>query len=144
VQVKTMNQSIGKEKKQEGKQNNKFKKLVIENGLLWIMSEASKRVPKTYKAVSMLSAMGVPVGSEENTSHILYATPRLVKSQEMENARPEIALSNSSKKIKYIMKKKKIKVHLPIECRFVRQAKIWLSSSYERNSAYVAIQMYKG
>lgn len=144
VQVKTMNQSTGKEKKQGGKQNNKFKKLIIENGLLWIMSEASKRVPKTYKAVSTLSAMGVPVGSEENTSHLLYATPRLVKFQEMEYAIPEEALPNALKQIKDVIKKKKIKVHFPIECRFVKQDKIWLSPSYERNSAYVAIHMYKG
>lgn len=145
IQVKTMNRwDDNKTIPSRTKQNNMIKKLVIENGLLWVMSEASKRLPKTYKAVSALSAMGVPVGSEVNTSHLLYATPRLVKFQEMEYAIPEETLPQVLQEIKYLIKRKRCKVHFPIECRFVKQDNIWLSPSYGRNSAYVAVHMYKG
>lgn len=145
VQVKTMNRwEDHTAMPARAKQNSMLKKLVIENGLLWVMSEASKRIPKTYKAVSTMSAMGVPVGSEVNTSHLLYATPRLVKFQEMEYAISEETLPQVLQEIKYIIKRKKCKVHFPIECRFVKQDHIWLSPSYGRNSAYVAVHMYKG
>src|SRR5699024_4865608 len=71
VQVKTMNpyeQEVqGWMKQKQGM----LKKLVIENGLFWALSEMSKRVPKTTRTVSTLSALGVPIGSEVNTSHLL-------------------------------------------------------------------------
>jgi FAD/FMN-containing dehydrogenase len=35
-------------------------------------------------------------------------------------------------------------VHFPIECRFVRGDDIWLSPAYGRDSAYIAVHMYKG
>ncbi|HEX6779786.1 MAG TPA: D-arabinono-1,4-lactone oxidase, partial [Ktedonobacterales bacterium] len=35
-------------------------------------------------------------------------------------------------------------VHFPIECRFVHSDDIWLSPAYQRESAYVAVHMYRG
>jgi len=35
-------------------------------------------------------------------------------------------------------------VHFPIECRFVRSDDIWLSPAYQRESAYIAVHMYRG
>src|SRR5699024_10591874 len=96
------------------------------------------------KTVSTLSALGVSIGSEVNASHLLYATPRLVKFQEMEYSIPETAIGDVLKEIEQTIKKQKIKVHFPIECRFVQQDDIWLSPSYKRNSAYIALHMYKG
>lgn len=142
VQVKTMNVFTGQ--KQSKQRQNMFKKLVVENGVFWALSEISKRVPKTTKTISTLSALGVPVGSEVNASHLLYATPRLVKFQEMEYSIPEAAIGDVLKEIEQTIKKQKIKVHFPIECRFVQQDDIWLSPSYKRNSAYIALHMYKG
>src|SRR5699024_11070152 len=99
---------------------------------------------KTSKAVSTLSALGVPTGSEVNISHLLYPTPRLVKFQEMEYCVPEESLGNILNDMDQMIRKKNVKVHFPIECRFVKQDDIWLSPSYKRNSAYIAIHMYKG
>src|SRR5699024_940806 len=35
-------------------------------------------------------------------------------------------------------------VHFPIECRVVQNDDIWLGPSYKRDSAYIAVHMYKG
>lgn len=139
VQVKTMNLADIDKRKQS-----KFKKLVIENGLFYALSEISRLVPRSAKFVSTVSALGVPVGFEANDSHQLYATPRLVKFNEMEYSVPAEAMGEVLREIDHVIRKNNYDVHFPIECRYVKADEIWLSPSYERDSAYIAIHMYKG
>ena len=35
-------------------------------------------------------------------------------------------------------------MHFPVECRYAKGDDIWLSPAYGRDSAYIAIHMYKG
>lgn len=142
VQIKTLNenQQVTTEK---GKQH-MLKKLVIENGLFYGMSEVSRIFPKTAKLISNLSAIGVPVGLEVDKSHELYATPRLVKFNEMEYSVPKDQMANVLYDIDALIRKYNFAVHFPIECRYVKRDDIWLSPSYERDAAYIAVHMYKG
>src|SRR5699024_9734944 len=126
------------------KQQTMFKKIVIENGLFWLMSEVSSIVPQTSKTISAISALGVPIGSETKPSHEIYATPRHVKFQEMEYAVPIERLPNILRAIDDVIRREKYAVHFPLECRFVKGDDIWLSPSYKRDSAYIAVHMYKG
>src|SRR5690625_7289615 len=76
--------------------------------------------------------------------HMIYATPRLVKFQEMEYCVPKEEMANVRRDIDLLLQKKQFNVHFPIECRYVKGDSIWLSPSYERDSAYIAVHMYKG
>lgn len=142
VQVKTLNKVGNIEMKKTGKQT--FKNVVIENGLFWGLSEVSRFIPRTAKFVSSVSALGVPVGRRMGDSHMIYATPRLVKFQEMEYCVPKEEMANVLRDIDLLLQKKQFNVHFPIECRYVKGDSIWLSPSYERDSAYIAVHMYKG
>ena len=42
------------------------------------------------------------------------------------------------------MNRKQFAVHFPLEVRFVKSDDLWLSPAYGRNSAYVAVHMFKG
>lgn len=142
VQIKIMNEdnySITETKKQ-----NMFKKVVIENGLFFVLSEVSRVVPKTAKMISAASAAGVPIGTETAHSHELYATPRLVKFNEMEYCIDAKYMPDVLKEIDTLIRTYEFAVHFPIECRYVKKDPIWLSPSFERDSAYIAIHMYKG
>lgn len=144
VQIKTMDVASEQILPSSQKENNMMKKIMIENGLFWVMSEISRRAPKSAKAISTLTALGVPIGSEIRASHELFATPRLVKFQEMEYAVPMDRLKTILREIDQTIRRAKYAVHFPIECRFVKKDTIWLSPAYERDSAYIAIHMYKG
>ena len=142
VQVKTFD--LAAPNKEKDQKQMKFKKVVVENGLFWLMSEVSRLVPQSAKSISTLSAIGVPVGTETNDSYEIYATPRLVKFQEMEYSVPKKYLPTILRTIDEVVREKKYAVHFPLECRFVKADNIWLSPSYERESAYIAVHMYKG
>ena len=119
-------------------------KIALENGLYWVLSETARIVRPATRTVSRVSAMGIATVSETDYSHRLFATPRAVKFQEMEYNIPAAYFPAVLAEIRAVMKREKFNVHFPIECRFVHSDDIWLSPAYGRESAYIAIHMYKG
>src|SRR5699024_11961007 len=83
VQVKTMNRH-DENIDEMNKKRAFIKKVLIENGVFWMMSETSRLIPRSAGVISKLSAKGVPVGKEYGSSHQLFTTPRLGKFQEIE------------------------------------------------------------
>jgi len=119
-------------------------KIVLENGLYWVLSETARIARPTTRTISRVSAMGIATVSETDYSHRLFATPRAVKFQEMEYNVPAADFPAVLAEIRAVMKREKFNVHFPIECRFVHSDDIWLSPACGRESAYIAIHMYKG
>ncbi|MDP5277024.1 D-arabinono-1,4-lactone oxidase [Chengkuizengella axinellae] len=122
----------------------KFKNVVLENYVFWMLSEVSRIAPRLSKAISKISASGVPNTENIDYSPFIYTSERLVKFYEMEYCVPEANLKKVVEKMKNSMDQHQFAVHFPIECRFVKKDDIWLSPSYQRNSAYIAVHMYKG
>lgn len=142
IQVKTMNRIENKDMK--SKKGSALSNIVVENGALWLLSELSRIQPKLSNTVSKTCAMGVPTGTSTGYSHNIFVTPRLIKFREMEYCVPQEEMAAVLNDIRYVIEKKKIRVHFPIECRYVKADDIWISPSYQRDSAYIAVHMYKG
>ncbi|MBE3567804.1 MAG: FAD-binding protein [Thermogemmatispora sp.] len=118
--------------------------LVLENGVFWLLSEANRLVPTLSATVSRISALGVASVDEIDYPHRIFATPRLVRFVEMEYSLPADQLRPVLEEIRACIEEQRFKVHFPVECRFVKGDDIWLSPAYGRDSAYVAVHMYKG
>jgi FAD/FMN-containing dehydrogenase len=118
--------------------------VVLENGLYWLLSECCRAVPPAARTVSRISAWGIASVTETDYSHRLFATPRAVKFQEMEYNIPAADFPAVLGEIRARMARERFNVHFPIECRFVRGDDIWLSPAYGRDSAYIAVHMYRG
>lgn len=142
VQIKLMN-TIHTAARPKGV-GNRMNKLLLENGVFWMLSEMCRIQPSLSQAVSTVSAKAVPIGKEVGESFLLYATPRLVKFNEMEYSLPAEDMEAVLTDIKQVMHKQRVNVHFPLECRYVKRDDLWLSPSYERDSAYIAVHMYKG
>lgn len=121
-----------------------FNEMVMENGLFWVLSKMSKYIPGMYKPVSKLSAWGVPATTKIGASHRVYATKRLVRFHEMEYNIPAENFKECLAEVKACIEKENFKVHFPLELRFAKQDDIWLSPAYGRDSAYIAVHMYRG
>lgn len=121
-----------------------FNKVVVENGLYWLLSEYCRLVPSFSPSVSRIAGGSIATLDEVNYSHRLYATPRVVRFQEMEYNIPIEHFKTVLNEIRACINERQFRVHFPIECRFVHADDIWLSPSYQRTSAYVAVHMYRG
>lgn len=142
VQVKQINAIEDNTK--VNKDRSAFNDIVVENGLFWLLSTMCRIEPKFSKLVSNISAKNVPVGTEINHSYLVYATERLVKFNEMEYSIPANKMAIVLSDIKYVLERNNLDVHFPIECRYVKSDDIWLSPSYQQDSAYIAVHMFKG
>jgi FAD-linked oxidoreductase len=121
-----------------------FNELVLENGVFWAFSELCRRFPAASPRVSALLAQLISGGRDVNYGHKIFATPRLVKFQEMEYSLPAANLAAALRAIDASIRRNRFLVHFPVECRFVRADDIYLSPASGRDSAYLAVHMYKG
>jgi FAD/FMN-containing dehydrogenase len=121
-----------------------FQDVVMENRVYGALSELCRTMPTLCKTVSRLSANNVPVSRTVDYSHRLFATQRLVRFNEMEYNLPSAAMRETVLEMQEEVRRSKFAVHFPVECRFVRGDDIWLSPAYQRDSAYIAVHMYKG
>jgi FAD-linked oxidoreductase len=121
-----------------------FNKIVLENGVYWLISEACRFVPSFCKSACHISAHGIANVEEINYSHRLFTTPRLVRFQEMEYNIPAEHMQAVVHEIQECIDREQFAVHFPIECRFVQADDIWLSPAYQRPAAYIAVHMYRG
>lgn len=118
--------------------------LVLENGVFWAFSELCRRFPAVSPRVSTLLSQLISGGRDVNYSHKIFATPRLVKFQEMEYSVPTENLVAALRALDACIRRKRFLVHFPVECRFVRADDIYLSPASGRDSTYLAVHMYKG
>lgn len=142
VQVKLMDETD--EKPSGNRFWNDTNQLVMENALFGVLSRGCRIFPKLCKPVSRLSARFVPVGNEIGYSHQLFTTKRLVRFNEMEYSVPAEKMETVVRDIRQCVADHGFEVHFPVECRYVKGDDIWLSPAYGRNSAYIAVHMYKG
>lgn len=142
VQAKFLNETEAPESKSSLWGN--FNKIVLENGLYWLLSECCRLLPPLSRTISELSAMGIAPVNEINYSHRLYVAPRVVCVQAMEYAIPAEHVQTVLNEIQACINQHRFRVHIPLGCRFVQADDIWLSPAYQRDSAYIAVHMYRG
>ncbi|WP_152396275.1 D-arabinono-1,4-lactone oxidase [Paenibacillus guangzhouensis] len=121
-----------------------WKVMLMENALFWVLSECCRFIPRLCKPISRLSAAGVPNVQEVGYSHRIFATPRLVRFNEMEYSIPADRMKLVLEEIRDAVDQHRYAVHFPIECRYVRGDDLWLSPANGRDSAYIAVHMYRG
>ncbi|MFB9275336.1 D-arabinono-1,4-lactone oxidase [Cohnella cellulosilytica] len=141
-QLKMMNET--EEPATPDKLSSYLSDLVLENVVFGALSGLCRWVPRMSASVSRLCAAAVPTGSRIEISHRVYATKRLVRFNEMEYNLPIEALQPVIREMREQMAREEYRVHFPIECRFAKGDQIWLSPAYGRDSAYIAVHMYRG
>ncbi|MES2139104.1 MAG: D-arabinono-1,4-lactone oxidase [Bacteroidota bacterium] len=142
VQMKTLN--ITDEEPTKSSFMKYFNDMVLENGAFKVLSELCRLFPSLCKRVSKISAAAVSTGVDINYSTKIYATPRLVKFQEMEYNLPAEKAVEVLKEMRDCINAANFRVHFPIEVRFVKADDMYLSPAYQRDSVYIAVHMYKG
>jgi len=85
-------------------------------------------------------------GSREyvDQSFKIFASPRMVRFYEMEHALPVEALVPALKEIRAMVDRKGYLLNFPVEVRFTKGDDVPLSTAYGRDSAYIAVHVYKG
>ena len=85
-------------------------------------------------------------GSREyvNESYKIFASPRLVRFYEMEHALPVEHVAPALQDIRAMIERKGYLLNFPVEVRFTGSDDVPLSTAYGRDTAYIAVHVYKG
>jgi len=119
-------------------------RIVLENWVYGSLCAVSRAIPGFAKSVCKISGNSIANVDEINYSHRLFSTPRMVRFQEMEYNIPAEHTRAVISEIQQCIEQHQFAVNFPLECRFVHNDDIWLSPAYQRESAYVAVHMYRG
>jgi FAD-linked oxidoreductase len=141
IQLKTMNPTNLPPQSLKFEQ---WKTNLLENKALFLVSEFCRLFPKSSPKISNLMSKLVSDSKLVGPSHELFCTPRNVRFQEMEYSIPDHFLGEVIERIHKEIPRQGFQVNFPIECRFVKGDEFWLSPAHGRNSAYIALHMYKG
>jgi len=142
VQTKFIHETT--EKPRNSKVLSYLNDVVLENSVFGAFCGVAKHIPASIPAVSRLTATVAGGGTKVDHAHRIFATVRTVRFTEMEYSIPAEHLPEAIRSILRIIREERIRVNFPIECRFVKGDPLWLSPAYQRDSAYIAVHMYKG
>jgi FAD-linked oxidoreductase len=118
--------------------------VVLENGVFGAFCGLARRVPASIPFVSRLTASVAGGGTKVDHAHRVFATVRTVRFNEMEYSIPADRFKEAITTILGFIRDERIPVNFPLECRFVKADALWLSPAHQRDSAYIAVHMYKG
>ena len=79
-----------------------------------------------------------------NDSYKIFASPRIVRFYEMETAIPRASLVPALKEIRNMIDNRGYLLNFPVEVRFTAADDIPMSTAFERESAYIAVHVFKG
>lgn len=118
-------------------------KTVLENYAFGAVCAVGKAVPSLIPRL----ATALPSSGRQEfveASHDVFATRRLVRFHEMEYSIPRAELPDALRRLVEMVDREGFKVSFPVEVRVTGADDVALSTSYGRESAYVAVHMYKG
>ncbi len=121
-----------------------FEYTVMENVALQATCSLGKTVPKLVKPLNRLASTVLSPRNYSDTSHRVFVTSRNVRFVESEYAVPRESLADVLAELRALVPTLADPVMLPVEIRVAAADDIWLSTAYQRDSAYFAIHQYLG
>jgi L-gulonolactone oxidase len=115
--------------------------VVMDNHAFWLLNRAARRVPRAIPHINRLAGRSASKRERVAESFDVFASPRLVRFEEMEYALPRARAAEAVRAAREILARHP--VSFPIELRFSAGDDALLSPSHARESAYVAVHVFE-
>ena len=116
----------------------------LSNTLYGGVCRLGRAIPAAVPAISAISARALTARTYTDRSDRVFCTPRRVHFTEMEYEIPRAALPEVLAALPRIIEALPFRVQFPVEVRNTGPDDVWLSHSYGRESAYVAVHQFIG
>jgi FAD-linked oxidoreductase len=121
-----------------------FEYEVMENAAFGALCRTGRAVPALIRPLNGLAAATLSKRSYSAPSHQVFVTSRRVRFVESEYAVPREAVLDVLADLRAGVRHLPDPVMFPVEVRVAAADDIWLSTTYGRDTAYVAIHQYTG
>ncbi|MFD9566587.1 D-arabinono-1,4-lactone oxidase [Streptomyces sp. NPDC059994] len=116
----------------------------MSNGLFQVVCSLGRAVPATIPAIAKVSSRALSARTYTDIPYKVFTSPRRVRFVEMEYAVPREAVVEALREVRALVERSGLRVSFPVEVRTAPADDIALSTASGRDTAYIAVHMYKG
>ncbi|MEU1302010.1 D-arabinono-1,4-lactone oxidase [Streptomyces shenzhenensis] len=121
-----------------------FEDEFLSNGLFQVAQWVGRAAPVTVPAIARISSRALSARTYTDIPYKVFTSPRRVRFVEMEYAVPRAALVDTLRELKSMIDRAGLRISFPVEVRTAPADDITLSTASGRDSAYIAIHMFRG
>jgi FAD/FMN-containing dehydrogenase len=115
---------------------------LLDNHTFALLNRIGRRVPRAIPRLNRAAAWAASRRERVDWSFRIFASPRLLRFEEMEYAIPREHAAEAVREAKAILERHPVSI--PIELRFVAGDDALLSPAHGRDTAYVAVHVFEG
>ncbi|MFH8366572.1 D-arabinono-1,4-lactone oxidase [Streptomyces sp. NPDC018031] len=117
---------------------------LLSNGVFRAACALGRAVPATIPRIAQLSSRALSARTYTDIPYKVFTSPRRVRFLEMEYAIPREAAVAALRELRAVVERSGFRVSFPVEVRTAPADDVPLSTSYGRETAYIAVHMYRG
>jgi FAD-linked oxidoreductase len=117
---------------------------LLSNGLFGVTCRLGRRVPAVVPLINQVAGRAQGHREFVQPSYRVFCSARRVRFVEMEYAVPRAAARVVVSELDRLVRRAGLRVSFPVEVRFAPADDAWLSTAFERDSAYVAVHLFQG
>ncbi|TQK51383.1 FAD-linked oxidoreductase [Streptomyces sp. SLBN-118] len=117
---------------------------LLSNGVFQLMVSLGRAVPATIPAIAKISSRALSARTYTDIPYKVFTSPRRVRFVEMEYALEREAAVGALREVKAMIDRSPLRVSFPVEVRTAPADDIALSTASGRESAYIAVHLYRG
>ncbi|MEV7321430.1 D-arabinono-1,4-lactone oxidase [Streptomyces sp. NPDC093970] len=121
-----------------------FEDEFLSNGLFQGVQLLGRAVPAVVPTVARVSSRALSARTYTDIPYKVFTSPRRVRFVEMEYAVPREALVDTVRELRAMVDRSGLRINFPVEVRTAPADDIALSTASGRDSAYVAVHMFRG
>ncbi|HEY9374785.1 MAG TPA: D-arabinono-1,4-lactone oxidase [Streptomyces sp.] len=117
---------------------------LLSNGVFQLACSLGRAVPPVVPSIAKLSSRALSARTYTDIPYKVFTSPRRVRFVEMEYALPREAAVAALRELKAMIESSPLKISFPVEVRTAPADDIALSTASDRETAYIAVHVYKG
>ncbi|MFF0201998.1 D-arabinono-1,4-lactone oxidase [Streptomyces sp. NPDC005017] len=121
-----------------------FEDEFLSNGVFQAAQWVGRAAPGTIPSIARIASTALSARSYTDIPYKVFTSPRRVRFVEMEYAVPREALVGTLRELRAMVDRSRLRVSFPVEVRTAPADDITLSTASGRDSAYIAVHMFRG
>ncbi|WP_406343244.1 D-arabinono-1,4-lactone oxidase [Streptomyces sp. NBC_01578] len=117
---------------------------LLSNGIFQVACSLGRAVPAAIPSIAKLSSRALSARTYTDIPYKVFTSPRRVRFVEMEYALPREAAVEALRELKAMVDRSPLRISFPVEVRTAPADDIALSTASGRETAYIAVHLYKG
>ncbi|MYS53211.1 FAD-binding protein [Streptomyces sp. SID6013] len=116
----------------------------LSNGVFQAANWLGRAAPATIPAIARISSRALSARTYTDIPYKVFTSPRRVRFVEMEYAVPREAVVETLRELRAMVDRSRLRISFPVEVRTAPADDITLSTASGRDSAYIAVHMFRG